>query len=109
MYIMKYTVIKAKKGKDMIWMDQKVLSQWFILGETYWQLELTLLLLGFQKKYGTYFGEKADFEAFENEAQLIEKHVTLFSQVFLYGRSTWKLWWKIINGHVKFNQTHIIG
>ena len=33
---------------------------------------------------------KADFEDFKNEAQLIEKHVTLFSQVFRYGSSTWK-------------------
>ena len=33
---------------------------------------------------------KAHFEAFKNEAQLIEKHVTLVSQVFFYGRSTWK-------------------
>ena len=33
---------------------------------------------------------KADFEAFKNEAQLIEKHVTRFSQVFHYGKSYWK-------------------
>ena len=33
---------------------------------------------------------KADFEAFKNEALLIEKHVTRFSQVFCYGKSTSK-------------------
>ena len=33
---------------------------------------------------------KADYEAFKNEAQLIEKHVTRLSQVFRYGKSTWK-------------------
>ena len=33
---------------------------------------------------------KADFEAFKNGAQLIEKNVTQISQVFLYGKSTWK-------------------
>ena len=33
---------------------------------------------------------KADFEAFKNGAQLTEKHVTLFSQVFRYGRSSCK-------------------
>ena len=33
---------------------------------------------------------KADFETFKNGAQLIEKHVTQFSQVFRYGNSTCK-------------------
>ena len=34
--------------------------------------------------------KKDDFEAFKNGAKLIEKHVTRFSQVFRYGKSTRK-------------------
>ena len=85
MSTMKYPAI-LKKVKDMIWMDQKVLSPWFILGKTYWQLELTLLLLGCQKqKYGTYFGKKSWFWSFQKQGSMFRKTCnTIQSSIFLW-------------------------
>ena len=48
-------------------------------------------------------------ELSKNRQEGLKSHVTLFRQVFNYGRSICKLWYKIIKGYVQVKQTLIIG
>ena len=92
MSTMKYPVIKNKKGNrhdmdgsesivSMIYIRKykpSVRTYYFITG------------MSRTKNMEYILERKAHFEAFKNGAQLMEKHVTRFSEVFSYGNSTWK-------------------